>query len=78
MGIRDKRVLSIIKGMLKALYIDNELHSITKDQEWSLNSLCAVLDPDDVEDDAGEESKFAISNNSQVNENDFINIICRL
>jgi negative regulator of genetic competence, sporulation and motility len=32
-------------------------------EEWTLNSSCAVLDPDDIEDDADEEPKFAQDNN---------------
>ena len=36
---------------------------VVKDEEWVLNSKCAVLDPDDVEDDADEEPRFAIDNN---------------
>ena len=43
MGIRDKRVLSIIKEMLKVGYIDNELHSITKDGTAQGSTLSPLL-----------------------------------
>ncbi|MCB2343283.1 DUF7716 domain-containing protein [Clostridium estertheticum] len=36
---------------------------VVRDEELVLNSRCAVLDPDDVEDDADEEPRFAIDNN---------------
>jgi hypothetical protein len=36
---------------------------VKRDEEWTLDSKCAVLDPDDVEDDADEEPRFAIDNN---------------
>lgn len=32
-------------------------------EKWTLDSKCSVLDPDDVEDDADEEPRFAIDNN---------------
>ena len=36
---------------------------MVRDEKWGLNTKCAVLDPDDVEDDADEESRFAMDNN---------------
>lgn len=36
---------------------------LIRDSMWTLNSECTVLDPDDVEDDADEEPKFAAENN---------------
>ncbi|WP_291571657.1 DUF7716 domain-containing protein [Clostridium sp. UBA4548] len=36
---------------------------LVRDEEWTLDSECAVLDPDDVEDDADEEPRFASDNN---------------
>ncbi len=36
---------------------------MVRNEEWGLNTKCAVLDPDDVEDDADEEPRFAMDNN---------------
>lgn len=36
---------------------------VARDEKWVLNSKCAVLDPDDIEDNADEEPRFAIDNN---------------
>ncbi|MBW9158482.1 DUF7716 domain-containing protein [Clostridium tagluense] len=36
---------------------------LVRDKECTLDSKCAVLDPDDVENDADEEPRFAIDNN---------------
>lgn len=36
---------------------------LIKGEKWILDSKCAVLDPDDVEDDADEETRFVIDNN---------------
>ncbi len=36
---------------------------IVRDEVWTLNSKCAVLDPDNVEDDVDEEPRFAMDNN---------------
>lgn len=38
---------------------------LIRGEEWTLDSKCAVLDPDDVEDDADDEPRFAIENNLQ-------------
>jgi hypothetical protein len=35
---------------------------LVRDDEWTLDSRCAVLDPDDVEDDSDEEPRYAIDN----------------
>jgi hypothetical protein len=34
-----------------------------RNEVWTLDSKCTVLDPDDVEDDADEEPRFAAENN---------------
>jgi hypothetical protein len=36
---------------------------IVRGEEWRLDSKCAVLDPDDVENEEDEEPRFAIDNN---------------
>jgi len=36
---------------------------LIKDEKLTLDSKCAVLDPDDVEDDADEDPKYAKENN---------------
>ena len=36
---------------------------LVRDNVWSLDSKCTVLDPDDVEDDIDEEPRFATENN---------------
>ena len=41
----------------------NDALFVVRDENLVLDSKCAVLDPDDVEDDADEEPRFAIDNN---------------
>jgi hypothetical protein len=36
---------------------------LPEDEVWELQSKCAVLDPDDVEDDADDAPRFAMDNN---------------
>lgn len=36
---------------------------LTEDEVWDLQTKCAVLDPDDVEDDEDDAPRFAIDNN---------------
>jgi hypothetical protein len=36
---------------------------LPKDEVWERNTMCAVLDPDDVEDDSDECPLFAMKNN---------------
>jgi hypothetical protein len=35
---------------------------LPEDEEWELQTTCAVLDPDDVEEDADEAPRYAIDN----------------
>ena len=36
---------------------------LPEDEVWELQTKCAILDPDDVEDDADEAPRYAIDNN---------------
>lgn len=44
-------------------YVWSDALFLMKDEVWILDSKCTVLDPNDVEDDADEEPRFAAKNN---------------
>jgi hypothetical protein len=58
------KIVKLIDVLLNSeSYVWSDALFLMKDENWTLDSKCTVLDPDDVEDDVDEEPRFAAENN---------------